>query len=241
MKGRRAIYKEVEIPTDAAMERMASELHTEGVPVLTEVLGWKVFYIPNGTISYTVTSRNSFSTDRSETTKETGTTIATCVFGYKSDEWQVAYVWGEDGHGPPRRLQERGHVVPIPELVQRSLFDAMEESVVETKETLRLLEGAIRRAETTEHERNPEARRLCILHHGTACSVCGLDLGSRYGKIAEGFIHVHHLNPLADAEGERQVDPVVDLRPVCPNCHGVMHLRVPPLSVEEIRALLQPT
>ena len=34
------------------------------------------------------------------------------------------------------------------------------------------------------------------------------------------------------------VDPVRDLRPVCPNCHVVIHLRHPPRAIEEVRAML---
>ena len=42
------------------------------------------------------------------------------------------------------------------------------------------------------------------------------------GREAEGYIHVHHLRGLSDVGGEYVVDPVNDLRPVCPNCHAVL-------------------
>jgi 5-methylcytosine-specific restriction enzyme A len=29
------------------------------------------------------------------------------------------------------------------------------------------------------------------------------------------------------------------LRPVCPNCHAVLHLRTPPFSIDEARAMLR--
>jgi len=35
-----------------------------------------------------------------------------------------------------------------------------------------------------------------------------------------------------------RVDPVTDLVPVCGNCHAMMHRKNPPLSVEELKALL---
>src|SRR5690606_12198558 len=82
------------------------------------------------------------------------------------------------------------------------------------------------------------ARRACLEHWGTRCAACGVDLGERYGPIAAGFIHVHHLRPLAELGEGYEVDPVADLRPLCPNCHGVVHLRTPPLTIEELRALL---
>lgn len=87
-------------------------------------------------------------------------------------------------------------------------------------------EGATRSVVVNWYERSPEARRACILSHGTNCAVCGFDFGAVYGEEAKGVIHVHHLNPLALSQGEYLIDPVKDLRPVCPNCHAV--IRRPP-------------
>lgn len=102
-----------------------------------------------------------------------------------------------------------------------------------------LSEGAVRVVAVNAYERNPEARRLCIEHHGTACCICGFSFGAVYGKVAEGYIHVHHLRPLSEVGGEYEVDPVEDLRPVCPNCHAVLHLGGECRSIEEVRELLR--
>ncbi len=64
-----------------------------------------------------------------------------------------------------------------------------------------LFEGAVRIVAVNAYERNPEARRLCIEHHGTACCICGFSFGAVYGKVAEGYIHVHHLHPLSEVGG----------------------------------------
>ncbi len=66
-----------------------------------------------------------------------------------------------------------------------------------------------------------------------------LSFGSRYGDIAEGFIHFHHLHSLSEVKEAHLVDPVKDLRTVCPNCHAVLHRREPPYSLEEVREMLQ--
>ena len=87
-----------------------------------------------------------------------------------------------------------------------------------------LIEGAVRSIVVNAYERNPEARRRCIEAHGTCCCICGFDFGEVYGVVAEGYIHVHHLRPLSEIKEEYVVDPVNDLRPVCPNCHAVLHL-----------------
>jgi len=88
----------------------------------------------------------------------------------------------------------------------------------------------------TAIERNPKARQACIKHHGTVCAACGFDFAARFGRLGDGFIHVHHLSPLGTSVGPRSIDPVVDLIPLCPNCHAMVHRRRPPLSVEGLRA-----
>ncbi len=101
-----------------------------------------------------------------------------------------------------------------------------------------IVEGARVRVELNGYERSPEARRRCIEAHGLNCCVCGMNFGDVYGAEAEGYIHVHHLRPLAEIGGEYVVDPIVDLRPVCPNCHAVLHRRTPAYGIEEVRAML---
>jgi hypothetical protein len=86
-------------------------------------------------------------------------------------------------------------------------------------------------------ERNAAVRAACLRAHGHACAVCGVDFEKRYGSIGRGFIHVHHLVPLAD--GERLVDPVRDLLPLCPNCHAMAHRKDPPLTIEELKRVLK--
>jgi 5-methylcytosine-specific restriction enzyme A len=100
-------------------------------------------------------------------------------------------------------------------------------------------EGALRRVYVNAYERNPDARIACIAHHGATCVVCGFDFGAVYGPLAEGFIHVHHLVPLSQVGSSYNVDPVADLRPVCPNCHAVIHLGGESRKVEEVRQLLR--
>ncbi|OLP18647.1 restriction endonuclease [Leptolyngbya sp. 'hensonii'] len=95
-------------------------------------------------------------------------------------------------------------------------------------------EGAILRVSVNAYERNFQARQKCIEHYGVSCFVCGFNFGEFFGELGEGFIHVHHLCPISEIAGEYEVDPVKDLRPVCPNCHAMIHRRSPSLSIEEI-------
>jgi len=108
----------------------------------------------------------------------------------------------------------------------------------EVAEGSQLAEGAVRRVSVNAYERNPEARRLCIAHYGPTCCICKFKFGSVYGSVVDGFIHVHHLRSLSEVGEEYVVDPIKDLRPVCPNCHAVLHRKVPAYRIEEVQALL---
>lgn len=98
-----------------------------------------------------------------------------------------------------------------------------------------LFEGATRLITVNAYERNPTARALCVQHYGATCSVCGFDFGLVYGDIGRDFIHVHHLLEISQVGREYRVDPVADLRPVCPNCHAMLHRKRPAWSVDELR------
>lgn len=101
-----------------------------------------------------------------------------------------------------------------------------------------LRKAAVRTVSVNAYERNPIARKRCIDHFGVSCAVCGFNFGRVFGDIADGYIHVHHLRPISDIGTDYQVDPVKDLRPVCPNCHAVIHFRDPPYTIEQAKELL---
>ncbi len=105
-------------------------------------------------------------------------------------------------------------------------------------ENAQLMEGALHRVASSQYERNPAARLACITHYGAACFVCGFSFESAYGELGRGFIHVHHLVPVSSIGEAYQVNPIEDLRPVCPNCHAMLHRKDPPLAVEELQGLL---
>jgi 5-methylcytosine-specific restriction enzyme A len=103
----------------------------------------------------------------------------------------------------------------------------------------KLAEGAVRRVKINAYERNPAARARCIEHHGASCTVCSFDFESAYGPLAAGFVHVHHLKPLSEIGERYEIDPIKDLRPVCPNCHAVIHLDGRTRTIEEVQSLLK--
>jgi 5-methylcytosine-specific restriction enzyme A len=102
-----------------------------------------------------------------------------------------------------------------------------------------ICEGSVKTIRVNAYERSSLAREKCILHHGCRCYVCSLILAEVYGEPAQGYIHVHHLRQLSEIGESYQVDPINDLRPVCPNCHAIIHTRQPAYSIEEVKDLIQ--
>lgn len=91
----------------------------------------------------------------------------------------------------------------------------------------------------TTYERDPRYRRQALAIHGLRCAACDVDMGERYGAHAQGLIHVHHVVPVSQYDAPKKVDPAVDLVPVCPNCHAVIHRKKSQtLTVGQVRALL---
>jgi hypothetical protein len=84
-------------------------------------------------------------------------------------------------------------------------------------------EGVKKTITVNAYERNPEARLKCLEYYGTNCEICGFNFEDTYGEIGKGYIHVHHVIPLSEIAKEYKIDPIRDLRPVCPNCHAMLH------------------
>jgi hypothetical protein len=97
------------------------------------------------------------------------------------------------------------------------------------------VEGATKSIKVNAYERNLKAREKCINYYGCACFVCGFDFHSYYGSVGIGYIQVHHLKPLSEIGEAYEVDPITDLRPVCANCHAIIHRRNPPYAIEEVK------
>ena len=100
-------------------------------------------------------------------------------------------------------------------------------------------EGAKKVITVNAYERDRTARDRCIEHWGLRCVACDFDFGETYGSIGAGFIHVHHLRPISEIGEQYRLDPVEDLRPVCPNCHAMLHRGNPVLSIEKLREIIK--
>ncbi len=108
------------------------------------------------------------------------------------------------------------------------------------KDISKIFEGAQKTIIVNSYERSAKARELCIMYYGSTCCVCSFDFEKIYGELGKDYIHVHHIVKISDIGKEYEVDPKNDLRPVCPNCHAMLHKNgATPLSIEELKAIIQ--
>lgn len=125
-------------------------------------------------------------------------------------------------------------------LLSRAGVQSSESTVVYpdevTADQRSFVEGATKQVLVNQYERDVAARSACIKHWKPICYVCGFDFHKTYGEMGLGFIHVHHLIDIASIGKEYQVNPRKDLRPVCPNCHAMLHTQRPALDIEVLRA-----
>lgn len=120
--------------------------------------------------------------------------------------------------------------------LQADMETFLPEELVASEE---LVEGTRIQIYVNAYERNKVARRQCIEFYGSRCVICGFDFGETYGEIGAGFIHVHHLKQLSEIGEAYVVNPIDDLRPVCPNCHAIIHRKKSQLTVEEVKNLIK--
>ena len=109
------------------------------------------------------------------------------------------------------------------------------------KAAKQFIEGARQEVHTTSYERNPKARLACLDANGYSCIVCGFNFEKCFGNIGKNFIHVHHIKPLSEIESEYVVDSINDLKPVCPNCHAMLHRSTDEgfMSIKDLKAILK--
>lgn len=110
-------------------------------------------------------------------------------------------------------------------------------------------EGGYVPVQSQERKRSDKLKKVAIstfkhVNEGRVfCTVCDFDFGSRYGKHGQGYIEVHHLDPIfeKDIEGERKAlsDALSRVVLVCSNCHRMIHRRKGHmLGVDELKKLV---
>lgn len=140
------------------------------------------------------------------------------------------------GFSQTKQKIDSSYVTEIKNLINSKKLDFLPEEI-QTMNLSELIEGAKKQIVVNAFERNSTARKICIEYYGYKCHVCNFDFGNFYGSEFEGKIHVHHLKALSEIREEYTIDPINDLRPVCPNCHLALHSskRNIPYTIEELQ------
>ncbi len=102
-----------------------------------------------------------------------------------------------------------------------------------------VIEGAKKQIMVNAYERDSQAKLRCVKRWGCVCVVCDFDFHAVYGQLGKGFIHVHHLKPIHTIGEAYILSPEDDLRPVCPNCHSMLHRKKEVISIEELATQLK--
>jgi len=70
------------------------------------------------------------------------------------------------------------------------------------------------------------------------CEVCNFDFVEVYGELGEDFCEVHHLTPLAQADGVVKTT-LDDLAILCSNCHRIIHRTNPMINISALRKTVE--
>ncbi len=173
--------------------------------------------------------------------KEGKTALRTdLLFKALSEEPIVPLVYLQDKY-PNYNWTPQASGMSVPDEVANELFALIQSNskfsfVPAAKKDVQLFaEGKPKSVTFKTYDRSSAARQACIDYYGYSCTACGFNFEEAYGAFGAKYIEVHHLRRVADAREEYLVNPVNDLRPVCANCHRMLHKTRPPISIEELQ------
>lgn len=102
------------------------------------------------------------------------------------------------------------------------------------------IEGHVKYYYGKRYERDSKNRKLAIKKHGLNCYACGFNFEEVYGERGKDFIEVHHIKPLSTLEEAVEINPEMDLFPLCANCHRMVHRRRDDvLTIEQLKEMLK--
>jgi hypothetical protein len=119
-------------------------------------------------------------------------------------------------------------------LAQEFGYDANEDSFREGKPQLKL-----HLTKERNHRLVTNAKALWNQKQNgkVICSVCSFSFPESYGKVGEGFIEAHHTQPIAQLAPDTKIS-IVDLVPICSNCHSMLHHHRPWLTIKQLHTIV---
>jgi 5-methylcytosine-specific restriction enzyme A len=143
-------------------------------------------------------------------------------------------VWNEFASDPQRCRDVAGTIRQVlasaqeGETVPEPAGDEIEEA-----EEGRVVTALHRRCERDPKLVQAKKRRALAKLGKLGCEACGFDFQERYGERGEGFIECHHAKPVHTLKpGDKtRID---DLRLLCSNCHRMVHVKRPWLTMDQL-------
>lgn len=132
--------------------------------------------------------------------------------------------------------------VSIPETILHNSFIYPEDTII--------AEGQQSVTNNISRKRSQKLRKAAINYYKSQndgklrCCVCGFCFDEHYTDIGNDFIEIHHEHPisqLSDEEFDKHLsDALANVKPVCSNCHRMLHRDSKKLlSIEELKTLLK--
>ena len=100
----------------------------------------------------------------------------------------------------------------------------------------------------TKHKKRCTKLRNAVIQKFTkenghiSCSVCGFDFEEVYKELGKGYIEIHHEVPIYqysdEGFGQYVEEAVKNMKPLCANCHRMIHRQKNPLSIEELKRIV---
>ncbi len=110
-----------------------------------------------------------------------------------------------------------------------------------------IVEGKVVENRTVSRMRSSELRKMAIEYYSNKdgsikCAICGFDFEKHYGVRGKGYIEIHHEVPLCsyteDGKEELLKDAINKVKPLCANCHRMIHRdHNNQLSVDELKQI----
>jgi len=194
-------------------------------------IGFKTRFAGNAYFNHRKTETDEY--------KEVCTTISNNLHkDYYDQKGKGKRVWKHLNENDIKKLKDLGASYTLNIEANKNITLSKTEVLAEeVTDPNRYVEGATKKISINVYERNTAARNKCIEHYGDSCTICDFNFGNVFGELGQGYIHVHHLKPLSEIGESYNLDPINDLRPVCPNCHSMLHRQVPALSIETLLKL----
>lgn len=128
--------------------------------------------------------------------------------------------------------------------ISNKKFETNENKVENDKKIYEEGKEILRQHIKLEKERNPlvikDAKIAFLKKHGRVyCEICGFDFSKAYGELGKNFIEGHHKKMVAAMDKEGDTITIDDIAIVCCNCHAMLHRRIPPISVERLKGIIE--